>query len=196
MGSSDISIYLSLLSNGFLNAGLVLEIEYFFIVVLLFSITLKLPDVVLSVCLGEKENSLKTDDYGRDLSSVQTLLTKQVFSNWGQYFTFCSMSYQHHHCHRCFTVCACRRRSMPASRPSSRKVSPTSQRSRTSCWLPSMSSLRPLKLVTLPWWSAGTSCCLIQPLARRSFWRLKSTSERLVWEKNVLQCLEVYRVFS
>lgn len=27
---------------------------------------------------GEKENSLKTDDYGRDLSSVQTLLTKQV----------------------------------------------------------------------------------------------------------------------
>lgn len=28
--------------------------------------------------LGEKENSLKTDDYGRDLSSVQTLLTKQV----------------------------------------------------------------------------------------------------------------------
>ena len=33
-----------------------------------------------TVCLssGEKENSLKTDDYGRDLSSVQTLLTKQV----------------------------------------------------------------------------------------------------------------------
>lgn len=30
-------------------------------------------------CLGEKENSLKTDDYGRDLSSVQTLLTKQVW---------------------------------------------------------------------------------------------------------------------
>lgn len=30
------------------------------------------------VPLGEKENSLKTDDYGRDLSSVQTLLTKQV----------------------------------------------------------------------------------------------------------------------
>jgi spectrin alpha len=28
--------------------------------------------------IGEKENSLKTDDYGRDLSSVQTLLTKQV----------------------------------------------------------------------------------------------------------------------
>lgn len=28
--------------------------------------------------LGEKENSLKTDDHGRDLSSVQTLLTKQV----------------------------------------------------------------------------------------------------------------------
>lgn len=33
----------------------------------------------LSLALsGEKENSLKTDDYGRDLSSVQTLLTKQV----------------------------------------------------------------------------------------------------------------------
>lgn len=32
----------------------------------------------LVVCSGEKENSLKTDDYGRDLSSVQTLLTKQV----------------------------------------------------------------------------------------------------------------------
>ena len=30
---------------------------------------------------GEKENSLKTDDYGRDLSSVQTLLTKQVGSS-------------------------------------------------------------------------------------------------------------------
>lgn len=30
------------------------------------------------MCSGEKENSLKTDDYGRDLSSVQTLLTKQV----------------------------------------------------------------------------------------------------------------------
>lgn len=30
---------------------------------------------------GEKENSLKTDDYGRDLSSVQTLLTKQVSAN-------------------------------------------------------------------------------------------------------------------
>ncbi|XP_077478046.1 spectrin alpha chain, non-erythrocytic 1 isoform X5 [Stigmatopora argus] len=27
--------------------------------------------------IGEKENSLKNDDYGRDLSSVQTLLTKQ-----------------------------------------------------------------------------------------------------------------------
>uniref|UniRef100_A0A8D3D4X2 Spectrin alpha chain, non-erythrocytic 1 n=1 Tax=Scophthalmus maximus TaxID=52904 RepID=A0A8D3D4X2_SCOMX len=34
-------------------------------------------DVVES-WIGEKENSLKTDDYGRDLSSVQTLLTKQV----------------------------------------------------------------------------------------------------------------------
>uniref|UniRef100_A0A4W3K2V2 Spectrin alpha, non-erythrocytic 1 n=1 Tax=Callorhinchus milii TaxID=7868 RepID=A0A4W3K2V2_CALMI len=33
-------------------------------------------DVVES-WIGEKENSLKTDDYGRDLSSVQTLLTKQ-----------------------------------------------------------------------------------------------------------------------
>ncbi|XP_066466623.1 spectrin alpha chain, non-erythrocytic 1 isoform X2 [Tiliqua scincoides] len=33
-------------------------------------------DVVKS-WIGEKENSLKTDDYGRDLSSVQTLLTKQ-----------------------------------------------------------------------------------------------------------------------
>lgn len=32
----------------------------------------------LHVSSGEKENSLKTDDYGRDLSSVQTLLTKQV----------------------------------------------------------------------------------------------------------------------
>jgi len=32
-------------------------------------------------CPGEKENSLKTDDYGRDLSSVQTLLTKQVSAN-------------------------------------------------------------------------------------------------------------------
>lgn len=32
------------------------------------------------LCSGEKENSLKTDDYGRDLSSVQTLLTKQVAS--------------------------------------------------------------------------------------------------------------------
>lgn len=32
----------------------------------------------MSVFSGEKENSLKTDDYGRDLSSVQTLLTKQV----------------------------------------------------------------------------------------------------------------------
>lgn len=30
-------------------------------------------------CSGEKETSLKTDDYGRDLSSVQTLLTKQVW---------------------------------------------------------------------------------------------------------------------
>ncbi|XP_041098654.1 spectrin alpha chain, non-erythrocytic 1 isoform X9 [Polyodon spathula] len=33
-------------------------------------------DVVES-WIGEKENILKTDDYGRDLSSVQTLLTKQ-----------------------------------------------------------------------------------------------------------------------
>ncbi|XP_073397218.1 spectrin alpha chain, non-erythrocytic 1 isoform X4 [Dendrobates tinctorius] len=33
-------------------------------------------DVVES-WIGEKENNLKTDDYGRDLSSVQTLLTKQ-----------------------------------------------------------------------------------------------------------------------
>uniref|UniRef100_A0A8C7IVY7 Spectrin alpha, non-erythrocytic 1 n=1 Tax=Oncorhynchus kisutch TaxID=8019 RepID=A0A8C7IVY7_ONCKI len=33
-------------------------------------------DVVES-WIGEKENSLKTDEYGRDLSSVQTLLTKQ-----------------------------------------------------------------------------------------------------------------------
>lgn len=33
---------------------------------------------LLHVSSGEKENSLKTDDYGRDLSSVQTLLTKQV----------------------------------------------------------------------------------------------------------------------
>lgn len=33
---------------------------------------------VCAVSSGEKENSLKTDDYGRDLSSVQTLLTKQV----------------------------------------------------------------------------------------------------------------------
>lgn len=38
---------------------------------------------------GEKENSLKTDDYGRDLSSVQTLLTKQVSADaaitlWGR----------------------------------------------------------------------------------------------------------------
>ncbi|KAL4609564.1 spectrin alpha chain, non-erythrocytic 1-like isoform X10 [Arapaima gigas] len=33
-------------------------------------------DVVES-WIGEKENSLKTEDYGRDLSSVQTLLTKQ-----------------------------------------------------------------------------------------------------------------------
>ncbi|XP_057674298.1 spectrin alpha chain, non-erythrocytic 1 isoform X4 [Corythoichthys intestinalis] len=33
-------------------------------------------DVVES-WIGEKENSLKNDDYGRDLSSVQTLLTKQ-----------------------------------------------------------------------------------------------------------------------
>ncbi|XP_035246925.1 spectrin alpha chain, non-erythrocytic 1-like isoform X2 [Anguilla anguilla] len=33
-------------------------------------------DVVES-WIGEKENSLKTDDFGRDLSSVQTLLTKQ-----------------------------------------------------------------------------------------------------------------------
>ncbi|XP_048876599.1 spectrin alpha chain, non-erythrocytic 1-like isoform X2 [Brienomyrus brachyistius] len=33
-------------------------------------------DVVES-WIGEKEKSLKTDDYGRDLSSVQTLLTKQ-----------------------------------------------------------------------------------------------------------------------
>uniref|UniRef100_A0A3Q3W9R3 Spectrin alpha chain, non-erythrocytic 1 n=1 Tax=Mola mola TaxID=94237 RepID=A0A3Q3W9R3_MOLML len=33
-------------------------------------------DVVES-WIGEKENSLKTDDYGRDLSSVQTLLNKQ-----------------------------------------------------------------------------------------------------------------------
>lgn len=34
--------------------------------------------------LGEKENSLKTDDYGRDLSSVQTLLTKQVSCGKGR----------------------------------------------------------------------------------------------------------------
>lgn len=37
---------------------------------------------------GEKENSLKTDDYGRDLSSVQTLLTKQVVYLLKQYSTF------------------------------------------------------------------------------------------------------------
>lgn len=37
---------------------------------------------------GEKENSLKTDDYGRDLSSVQTLLTKQVVHLLKQYSTF------------------------------------------------------------------------------------------------------------
>ncbi|KAI1232093.1 hypothetical protein IHE44_0007149 [Lamprotornis superbus] len=36
-------------------------------------------DVVES-WIGEKENSLKTDDYGRDLSSVQTLLTKQLLA--------------------------------------------------------------------------------------------------------------------
>lgn len=34
---------------------------------------------------GEKENSLKTDDYGRDLSSVQTLLTKQVRPRFPRY---------------------------------------------------------------------------------------------------------------
>ncbi|KAJ8388746.1 hypothetical protein AAFF_G00129790 [Aldrovandia affinis] len=39
-------------------------------------------DVVES-WIGEKENSLKTDDYGRDLSSVQTLLTKQETFNAG-----------------------------------------------------------------------------------------------------------------
>lgn len=33
---------------------------------------------MLGSSVGEKENSLKTDDHGRDLSSVQTLLTKQV----------------------------------------------------------------------------------------------------------------------
>ena len=33
---------------------------------------------VVESWISEKENSLKTDDYGRDLSSVQTLLTKQV----------------------------------------------------------------------------------------------------------------------
>lgn len=38
--------------------------------------TWQFPESVLFP--GEKENSLKTDDYGRDLSSVQTLLTKQV----------------------------------------------------------------------------------------------------------------------
>lgn len=43
----------------------------------------------MSVCSGEKENSLKTDDYGRDLSSVQTLLTKQVGSPQSLRFSFC-----------------------------------------------------------------------------------------------------------
>ena len=41
-----------------------------------------------------------------------------------------------------------------------------------------MSNQKPLKLVMLPWLNAGTSYCPTQPLARRSFWRLKSTSER------------------
>uniref|UniRef100_A0A8C9W125 Spectrin alpha chain, non-erythrocytic 1 n=1 Tax=Scleropages formosus TaxID=113540 RepID=A0A8C9W125_SCLFO len=41
------------------------------------SLELKKRILELSVYPGEKENSLKTDDYGRDLSSVQTLLTKQ-----------------------------------------------------------------------------------------------------------------------
>lgn len=40
------------------------------------------------MCSGEKENSLKTDDYGRDLSSVQTLLTKQVHYLPKHYSTF------------------------------------------------------------------------------------------------------------
>ena len=39
--------------------------------------------IELCVSSGEKENSLKTDDYGRDLSSVQTLLTKQVHTGPG-----------------------------------------------------------------------------------------------------------------
>lgn len=43
---------------------------------------------VCGLCLGEKENSLKTDDYGRDLSSVQTLLTKQVLHLPKQYSPF------------------------------------------------------------------------------------------------------------
>lgn len=42
------------------------------------------------MCSGEKENSLKTDDYGRDLSSVQTLLTKQVLHPLKQCSTFLS----------------------------------------------------------------------------------------------------------
>lgn len=69
--------------------------------------------------LGEKENSLKTDDYGRDLSSVQTLLTKQVAE---------SSSSPPSPPLLLFTLLSLRRRPlMLVFRPSSRRASATSR---------------------------------------------------------------------
>lgn len=132
----------------------------------------------LHVSSGEKENSLKTDDYGRDLSSVQTLLTKQVLllllllplllflllSSSDVVFSWLS--------------CVCRRPLTQVCRPSSRRASATSRHCRSSCWPPSTSNPRPSRLGTPPFSSAGTSCFQTLLPARRSCWRLRSISER------------------
>lgn len=134
----------------------------------------------LHVSSGEKENSLKTDDYGRDLSSVQTLLTKQVLllllllllqlflllSGLDVVFSWL------------LCVRVCRRPLMQVCRPSSRRASATSRHCRSSCWRPSTSSPRPSRLGTPPSSSAGTSCSPTLLPARRSCWRLRSISER------------------